>query len=646
VLDCFTTSLSGAVPRRLAWSRLGWLLFLACSLLICADHAWSQPATQTHSASHDHILKRAFWEDTRNQASLDTARQQTYTAYTGIFSRGYGDSTHWIRLTIAASTEPLGLYITPVWLDSITLYDPTDPRASVTVGDRHPAQNSVLPGLGHSFKLAASSVPRDIWLKLQSTSSHLLSVKVIPIDQMVLTSTRQTIWATWYTATLAMILFVLLAMWRLQPDRVLGSYLLRHAVYTYYAAAFLGLPTMLLSDWLPPAFFDQAFSISSTLVVPLATWFDLQFLSGYRPHKRWLAILKIYGVLSFSALLLLLSGHTSLALEINIYILMLGIVIVMLTALSCKSELSTEQVVPKKVMLSYYLLISTALLMGLSGILGLIRSTEWTLYMLILHGLVTGLMMSTILGVRTRRMAKKSLQMGWQIEKAQRDMELAQRRREDQSQFLHMLMHELKTPLAIVSLALGTKNHREENLQHAGRAVQDMKAIIDRCVQADQLGQMAIALRQEYVDVHALIQQLGRNMALHEQRLRVAAPDLPCLHTDRQLLQIILTNLLDNAARYSDPLTPIHLRIETTGASTDLAGLRIFVSNTPGLAGWPETEQLFTKYYRAVGAQRESGSGLGLFLARQLANSLGYTLEYAPSSQHVEFVLWIPMPPA
>lgn len=69
------------------------------------------------------------------------------------------------------------------------------------------------------------------------------------------------------------------------------------------------------------------------------------------------------------------------------------------------------------------------------------------------------------------------------------------------------------------------------------------------------------------------------------------------------------------------------------------------VRNTPGLAGWPDEARLFEKYYRSTGAQRDSGSGLGLFLSRQLAQSLGGSLDYTPGPHHVEFTLWIPLSP-
>lgn len=128
-------------------------------------------------------------------------------------------------------------------------------------------------------------------------------------------------------------------------------------------------------------------------------------------------------------------------------------------------------------------------------------------------------------------------------------------------------------------------------------------------------------------------------------RLRIdTPPHLPLPQTDPQFLQIVLGNLLHNALHYSDPLTPIRVGLAPAEQQGE-AGLAVRVSNTLGRAGWPDKQKLFGKYYRSPGAQTLTGSGLGLHLSRQLVQSLGGTLEYAPSAQHVEFVLWIPQSP-
>jgi signal transduction histidine kinase len=122
------------------------------------------------------------------------------------------------------------------------------------------------------------------------------------------------------------------------------------------------------------------------------------------------------------------------------------------------------------------------------------------------------------------------------------------------------------------------------------------------------------------------------------ERLKVFAGETPEVRTDSGLLGIVINNLLDNALKYSSAQSHVDIRLET---GSD--GIRLSVSNTVSAAGWPDEQRLFSKYYRAPAAQAKSGSGLGLYLSRQLVQLLGGSLQYRPLSGRVEFVLCLPV---
>jgi signal transduction histidine kinase len=73
-----------------------------------------------------------------------------------------------------------------------------------------------------------------------------------------------------------------------------------------------------------------------------------------------------------------------------------------------------------------------------------------------------------------------------------------------------------------------------------------------------------------------------------------------------------------------------------------VAAIRIEVANAPGASGWPDQDKLFKKYYRSSGAQRQTGTGLGLYQAARITQQLGGTLGYAPDATLVRFVWSIP----
>jgi two-component system, sensor histidine kinase LadS len=627
------------------WLRLLlWGGLFVVSLLGATQALGQSDATSLQS--NDLILERAFWKDSTGQASLAQAQKQNYTIYKREFKGGYTDAAHWFRLKIAASESPISLWITPSWLDEITLFDPLTPQTNHRAGDKHPQGANAEHVLGYAFTLKAHPLTRDVWLQLRSTSAHLLTVQALPTEQLPAANTRAITWTALYAAVLLIMLLALLSIWWIQRDTVLTAYLVRHTNYILYGVTYLGLSDLLLYQLLPPGWMDRGFSLFVVMTLPLGLWFDIVLLKTYRPHPVLIKAMQLLALISLGFLALLLAGHERLALQSTVVGIALAVPLVFATAWSAKPDASIDGFMPKRFLLGYYTVILSSLLIGLSGLLGWGALQGITSYLLTLQGLFSGLVMTVILFVRGQRQHQQTEKMRWKLQKIQQEADLAQRRREEQSQFLHMLMHELKTPLTVVSLALSSSVNREENLQHASRAVQDMKAIIDRCLEADQLGRLTLERRPQLIDAKSLINTLAAQIPDLSPRFRLQADaGLPDLLSDLQLVKIVLTNLLDNAKRYSDPLTPITVTV-SLALHENTQMLRICVSNTPGLAAWPDEQKLFSKYYRAIGAQIESGSGLGLFLSQQLVQTLGGTLSYAPTLQHVEFVLCLPLSPA
>ncbi|MGI9134890.1 MAG: sensor histidine kinase [Rhodoferax sp.] len=115
----------------------------------------------------------------------------------------------------------------------------------------------------------------------------------------------------------------------------------------------------------------------------------------------------------------------------------------------------------------------------------------------------------------------------------------------------------------------------------------------------------------------------------------------PTLCGDANLVQIILTNLIENALKYSAPASPVDVALALDAANPQDA--LITVANSVGVAGRPDTQQLFEKYYRASGASSHTGSGLGLHLSRHMARRLGGDLQYIAGAERIEFCLRLPL---
>ena len=217
------------------------------------------------------------------------------------------------------------------------------------------------------------------------------------------------------------------------------------------------------------------------------------------------------------------------------------------------------------------------------------------------------------------------------------------RHNEEQDRFLSMLSHEIKTPLAVIRMSLGTGAEAIDVASRSRlvRAVADINAIVERCLQTDRLEHGRIEVEQSACNPGDVLRQVV-SACSEPARVRFDAGLLPDCVTDKQLLSVILTNLIDNAIKYGVTDTAIDITAEPV-ARVEQAGLTIVIANLPGTAGMPDPQQVFHRYYRAPGAHSKTGSGLGLHVAEGLARMLGGKLSYRPEAGTVKFALWIPL---
>jgi len=219
------------------------------------------------------------------------------------------------------------------------------------------------------------------------------------------------------------------------------------------------------------------------------------------------------------------------------------------------------------------------------------------------------------------------------------------RRRDEQDRFMAMLSHELKTPLSVLRMTLGLRSRPGGVISptvraHAQQAVQDMDAIIERCLEVDRLQQRRWHGSRQACQPAELLSEL-KTASYAPQRLVLSAPDLPRIITDTQLLRVALGNLIDNALKYAAPATPVQVSA-SPHTHQGKSGVLFGVINTIGQAGLPDARKVFKKYYRSPGARSKTGSGLGLYLVRHIARRLGGWVRYTTDASQVQFEFWLP----
>jgi signal transduction histidine kinase len=207
---------------------------------------------------------------------------------------------------------------------------------------------------------------------------------------------------------------------------------------------------------------------------------------------------------------------------------------------------------------------------------------------------------------------------------------------------LATVSHELRAPLAVVLGSLETlagrdgeltPEERRELIDMAARQSQRLKRLAAQLLLATRLEQAEVEDDAETVaDAIRVVGEAERAMELlhpgRQVRLDAATRPLPVRAAPETVLQV-LTNLLDNAAKYSPPDAPIGVTARQAGSSAVIT-----VSDSgPGVP--PEQRERIFERFTQLGSDQDNrgdGVGLGLFIARELARSVGGDLTVCPDS--------------
>lgn len=602
----------------------------------------------------DHITEKAWLEDIHGQLSWSDVQQKNFQPYSGMLSRGFGDSAIWLKLRIDPGKRPssnkvperLVLRIRPVYLDHIQVYDPLIPKGLVgTTGDKHHPRLDEIQGLDFLMPIERGSEPRDIWLRLVSNSTRQIDVQALDLDDLNQRTRLQQLVFAVYIGLILIFAVWAFVYWLFSRENLIGVFCLTQTAALFYALGSLGYLRAFWPLHWSALRLDQTVTFFSIFAVSTAVLFHVLLLREFSP-ARWMLHIHT-GMLALLPLkLALMTPFPIAALRMNMIEVLLAPVIFMATALSARGWSTTDKrqqpPLTKPVVLAFYSLLLTALALAALAGLGLARSGEIALHVVQMHGLVTAFFVLLMLQYRAHVISRQRQDISMALERSQLQAQQERQIREEQEKLLTMLAHELKTPLATMHMRLDAASSGSREIK---QAIRDMDSVIERCVQTNQLGDRQLTAHFETVDVVDILKD-ATSSCNQPERIHMDLPTQLLAQTDKQLLFIVLNNLLENACKYAEPKTPILVRLWSEQClNSGVTGLQLEVCNMPGTAGWPDPDKVFDKYYRSPNARRQAGTGLGLFLVRNVVQILGGRIDYLPDVSRIRFLLQLPSLP-
>ena len=684
----------------LAWFHFRTLRILALALtaaLMATSPAHALVLGASEGVKQPIDLSGALWmhSDPSGTQTIDDVangpQRDSFRHLPGAVEKHFTQDTVWVRFTLqrTAETAPAWLLrLRPPRLNNATLYAPDDygGYAETHLGDRQAFIERKVPDHNFVFPIDVAVDPREYYLKL-STAGVPLRVEMdvwqpigferfqkrdytaigILLGAALLSVCMNLIFMTWLRDTLYghyavyVIAIVALALARLgylaewaldtRPERVAPAVLAINCLFNTVATLFMARLFGFRRHWPPAAYFFVAvaafnlvaFALALTplhtrigpwvsLLTTMSTFFGAAFVFYLLAVRRlWQYLLP---ALAFSVGTLIglytlvklwLGDAVPGAAPEHLYLLgSLTHLIVLNVAVADRTRRAERQVLQERAL-------------ALSARIEAEHALESTV------------------ARRTAELAGANVALRDEIGKRsqlesrlRQSLEETRKMADQQQEFVSMVSHEFRTPLAVIDAAaqsldlsrFGREATVQRRTERIRRSVLRLSMLIENILLTDRLHLDERSLRLQSLDMPALLQQLceGFNQAA-TGRLQLTVQPLPAVLADRALVEIALQNLMHNALKYSPSDSSVSVTLTGVGEAA-----RIDVTDRgPGVPA-ADVQHVFEKYFRSDTVATVAGSGLGLHLAREIARRHGGDVLLAENTpQGATFRLVLPI---
>jgi len=205
-----------------------------------------------------------------------------------------------------------------------------------------------------------------------------------------------------------------------------------------------------------------------------------------------------------------------------------------------------------------------------------------------------------------------------------------------QNNFLLSVTHELKTPLSVLSLTNQTlqsrdlpKEKQKEILIDAGLELERLEDLVNNILTATKIDHQYNAQVEEIKIITFLEELVFKLSSRYSHKLELLFEDDYLIQVDKELFEIALKNLIDNACKYSPDATTVKIKTKIDQNHNTLS----IIDQGEGIK--PENvSKIFDKFYRAgeESVRNSKGSGLGLYLVKEILNIFNASIHLASNS--------------
>ena len=582
-----------------------WLLWAGCT------HAGTRPADLAM------LLDEDGSETISSVMRPEVAAR--FVAVPGDLNAGVSRAVYWLRFSVPATSTEQWIEVQPPFVDDIRLFEPTAAgMIEHRAGDRLPFSAREVSYRAFVFRLAVQpGQPRVMYLRVVNDGPAIAFVRLWePAEFHAAASLESGLFGVHF-GMFAAVLFFNLVNWIWLRNALYGWFCLHVAVGTLLNLGFSGYLNMgLLAS--APSVADMGTRMIGYLAVSASAPFYRQLLRIERGSFAY----GVYLVGMFLPLLMILPMLLGYHVE-TLRILLLLMLVAIATSLMQGVRLARKGGLDATLVTAGISVTLFGLGASTMTYMGVVPGDLWLMHGRTLTGI--GYVLAMHVAVVTRL---RDAQDASKVEMARADAAEALTVRErqiqrEQAQFIAMLSHELKNPLAVIdgaaqSLARlpgAAEPEVRQRHERIRRSVAAINGLVEKFLDQDRIEDPRLFVRHEMLDISALLQAIVDEEVSGHERLQLSAPAVLVVRGDPSLLRVAVNNLIDNALKYAPQATLVEVTL--SAVESDDAGVTITVADRgPGIS---DPDFLSLKYVRGNHSGNVSGAGLGLYLVRRIA---------------------------
>jgi len=618
-----------------------WLFAISSCVLI---------ATEAFAGSTNNLEYRVNYCQAKTApATIEQATQCNYQPSYTPLSSGLAESPRWIRIQISDDQidgNSIAIQIGPYFLKRIEFFQYTSKGwISEKAGSRYANGSSNSDIGGHFF--TAPLTPQNqntYYLKIDASSLTHIAISASPEKNSVMQVSEKVLGIGAQVGILFAVLVFSIVNFVLNPSTIMARFGVSVAnliLCTLSGSGILAL-YVLKQD---PLFNELIFNWALCLRLGLWVWLSQAFLATYKtPSWYRTSCWSIYILVGICLLLVGIEKN-----NISNPLMLIGILIAPATQIIAITKTShIAKSFQMALIAGFGISIALILLAVIAVLFPMQGNSQTPIYIARITDFVNPLVMLSIIVYQNRLIRKELTEVKSALTETRLRSEFESKLLRDRTTLIDMLAHELKNPLASIGLAVDTLSQSintsnssdQQRLKNINKSILNMDAIIERCNLMNLIDQKTLPLQLADINVKGLISGLIEN---HQSKkvIDLNINDRLSIRTDPQFLQIILTNLIENALKYSPAKTKIKVIVEEL-TTINNPRIRITIVNAihPDLI--PDPKSIFERFYRHSLAQETRGSGLGLYICKELCHVLGGTIEYRHISNEVHFIIELP----